>query len=231
MPSRYEFSFDRQLARRYVLAMLAYKFLRHDQRGVHTGWRWPVGEWVESAEVDPCRSGIHACEVDDVAWWLADELWVIELEGTVARARHKVVARRGRLVHVLDAYRPAVRELGEVSAQRTRDRAIEGLRTHHASDVGRQLASASSLGELRAVGTTVTAQFDDTDPAVSLAMLSIDAAVYAVEGEPSEAPFIASCAAGVAATMVNPARSHYEDAFGAERQWQSHWLAERLALR
>ena len=45
--------------------MIAYKFLRPDGTGVFTGFSWPLpnggpGRWVE-ANVEPCRSGIHAC--------------------------------------------------------------------------------------------------------------------------------------------------------------------------
>lgn len=210
--------------------MLAYKFLRHDRRGIHTGWRWPVDEWVESAAVEPCRSGIHACEVGDVAWWLGDELWVIELEGPTRRARHKIAAQRGRLDHRLDAYPDAVRQLGEVGAQRTHALAMEVLRTREAGEIGAQLESVRTLADVRALGSVLTDQAEKADPAESLAMLTIDAAVYAVEGEPPEAPFIACCAAGVAATVIDPGRAAYDEAFAAERQWQSDWLAGRLAL-
>jgi hypothetical protein len=211
--------------------VLAYKFLRHDRRGVHTGWQWPLDEWVDSADVDPCRVGIHACEADDVAWWLADELWLIELDGSVTRARHKVVARRGRLVRTLDEYPAAVRELGRLATQRTRNRAIEALGTHHRSEIARQLSSVASLADWRALGTLLADQLDDSDPVMSLALLSIDTAIYAADGEPPEAPFIACCAAGVEGTLVDSTRAAYEEAFGAERRWQADWLARRLALR
>ena len=40
----------------------------------------------------------------DLSWWLAAQLWEIELDGDVVEARHKVVARRGRLIRRLDEY-------------------------------------------------------------------------------------------------------------------------------
>ena len=35
--------------------MIAYKFLRPGGVAPYTGFRWPVGEWVDAAGVDPCR--------------------------------------------------------------------------------------------------------------------------------------------------------------------------------
>ena len=43
-------------------------------------------------------------------------MWEIELDGDIVEARHKVVARRGRLVRRIDEYAAAVRALGELNA-------------------------------------------------------------------------------------------------------------------
>jgi len=45
-----------------------------------------------------CAEGIHACDTGDLAYWLSEELWVIDLEEPVVRGEHKVAAARGRLV-------------------------------------------------------------------------------------------------------------------------------------
>jgi hypothetical protein len=88
--------------------VIAYKFLRADGTSVFTGFRWPLpdggpGEWV-SAEVEPCRSGIHACRVADLPYWVGRTLYEVELAGYVVADDTKVVASRGRLRRRVDAW-------------------------------------------------------------------------------------------------------------------------------
>ncbi len=82
--------------------MIAYKCLRAGGTSAFTAFRWPLpdagpGPWVQ-AEIDPCRSGIHACRLEDLPYWVGRELYVIELDGEVVAEPTKVVATRGRLV-------------------------------------------------------------------------------------------------------------------------------------
>ena len=86
--------------------MTAYKFLAEDGTGRFSRFAWPLpggllrrrpGDWVE-AEIDPCRSGVHACRVMDLPYWLAPALYEIELDGEVRSEPIKVIAPRGRLV-------------------------------------------------------------------------------------------------------------------------------------
>ena len=78
--------------------MTAYKVLAPGRLSPFTRFAWPEGEWIEAEAVEPCRSGIHACRVRDLPYWLGPELWEVELEGDVSEQARKVVARRGRLV-------------------------------------------------------------------------------------------------------------------------------------
>ena len=94
--------------------MRAFKFLTADGSGVFSGFAWPLpdgapGAWVES-EVDPCRSGIHACRPSDLPYWLADALYVIELDGPLDEQAVKVVAPRGRLIRRVESWDEAMRE-------------------------------------------------------------------------------------------------------------------------
>ena len=94
--------------------MIAYKFLRGDGTGMFTHYPWPMpdggpGEWVE-APVVPCRSGIHACRIDDLPLWLGRELYEVELAGDIVEERTKVVASRARLVRRIDAWDDAARD-------------------------------------------------------------------------------------------------------------------------
>ena len=82
--------------------MIAHKFLRADGGSVFTSFRWPMpgggpGAWV-SADVLPCRSGIHACRPKDLPLWVGRALYEIELEGEIVEDRTKVVAARGRIL-------------------------------------------------------------------------------------------------------------------------------------
>jgi hypothetical protein len=112
--------------------VIAYKCLRANGTSVFTAFRWPLpdagpGPWVE-AEIDPCRSGIHACRLADLPYWVGRELYEIELEGEIVTEPTKVVAPRGRLVRRVDAWE---RELHDAYTRACADRAHElaaGLR-------------------------------------------------------------------------------------------------------
>lgn len=94
--------------------MTAYKFLADDGSAVFSRFGWPLpnggpGEWVEG-EVDPCRSGVHACRLVDLPFWIAPALYEMELDGDVLVHSLKVVAPRGRLVRRIDAWNDQTRE-------------------------------------------------------------------------------------------------------------------------
>lgn len=91
--------------------MKTYKFLTRDGLGVFSGFAWPLpgrapGDWV-AADVELCRSGIHACRTADLPYWLAPSLYEIELEGEVTSHPTKVVAPRGRLIRRVDGWNEA----------------------------------------------------------------------------------------------------------------------------
>jgi len=93
--------------------VIAYKFLDRRGRGVFSGFAWtdqPAGTWVEAPEVVACRAGVHAARPGDLAWWINEELWEVELGGAVVDAGTKLVAPRGRLRRRVDELGP--REIG-----------------------------------------------------------------------------------------------------------------------
>jgi hypothetical protein len=101
----------------------AYKFLDHGGVAPFTGFRWPVGEWVDGGRVDPCRSGIHACRVGDLPVWMGKELWEVELDGEIVERERQVIAQRGRLVRRVDGWTDELLDgFGELCARRTRTR-------------------------------------------------------------------------------------------------------------
>jgi hypothetical protein len=95
--------------------VIAYKFLRPEGVGVFTGFGWPLpgdggpGEWVE-APIEQCGSGIHACRLRDLPYWVTRALYEIELAGEVVEGRKKVVATRGRLVRRIEAWDDEARD-------------------------------------------------------------------------------------------------------------------------
>lgn len=104
--------------------MIAYKFLGSDCTGRFSGFAWPLpdggspGEWVE-APPSRCASGVHACRVRDLPFWVDATLWRIELAGPLEEASRKVVAGRGRLLERIDAWdTAAMKGFGLACAER-----------------------------------------------------------------------------------------------------------------
>jgi hypothetical protein len=206
--------------------VLAYKFLDAAGRAPFTGAEWTPDRWVEETAAIPCRQGVHACRAADVSHWLAADMWEVELDGDVVPGRHKLVASRGRLVRRVAGYDDAVRELAAVGAWRSRDRAVDALRTEGATALAHRLTAAVTLEQLAALG----AEVDDTTFAGGAAALAADAAHFAMHGHPAQSPFVAACSAGHAQAGPGGGQQAYDAGYAAERAHQSAWLAERLGL-
>jgi hypothetical protein len=220
-----------------IPAVLAWKFLDAGHTTVFSGYHWPLptatgpGPWVEaSAPIEACRSGIYACRVDDLPYWLSDDLFEIELTGDIVELDRKVVGERGRLVRRLDAWSAGVaRELAERAGWRARVLAVGVLRDRGLTAAVDRLESCSTLAELEALAPEVAESVDD--PFVATAVgLAGDGAHYGLVGEPEQAPFVAACAAGHVASGGGGDDAAYRQGFDEERAAQAGWLAERLGL-
>ena len=106
----------------------AYKVLI-DGRSGFTGWRWPLptgdepGEWVSATgPLELCVNGVHACTVEQLAQWIGEELWTIELGGEILEAEAALVAARGRLLGRVAAWDQAAREEVRTSVRPARER-------------------------------------------------------------------------------------------------------------
>ena len=124
--------------------MIAYKFLRSGRVGPFSAFPWPEpGVWVHAArDLAACRRGIHACRPSDLPWWLADELWEVELDGQVQADEHKIIAPAGRLRSRIEAWTPAcAQEYADACAWRAQERAVEALTRAGHRHEARQLAS------------------------------------------------------------------------------------------
>ena len=211
----------------------AWKFLDERSRGIFSGFSWPKpplnispGPWVESGDVIPCSEGVHACSVEHLAWWMSAQLWEIELVGPVIESGPKLVAKRGRLIRLVDEWPELGPELAEWAVWRVRSHAVEVLNTAGATDAGAELAAAATFGDLLLSATKI-----DCDSA-SAAGVAIEQVTDSVEdaSNPFFACWDAARAAGHAASAVNRSINSYKGAFALERALQSEWIATRLGL-
>jgi hypothetical protein len=201
--------------------MIAYKFLRPGRTGPFSGFQWPEpGEWVRP-DPDPvtCRRGIHACRINDLPWWLADELWEIELDGRVQMNQHKIIAPAGRLCSQVERWTPAcAQEYADACAWRAHERAIQALtRTGH-DNAAETLAACGTLDNVLTLARQLAEAIPDTRINLTIAG---DGAFRALTGAPPTSAYIAAHAA---------MRVDGTEGYSAERAWQSRWLAERLGL-
>jgi hypothetical protein len=201
---------------------VAYKFLRAGRIGPFSSFTWPEpGVWVRAgAATDPCRRGVHACRTRDLPWWLADELWEIELDGEVRIDEHKIIAAAGRLRSQIDAWTPAcAQEYADACAWRARERAVQALMHAGHRPVAHELATCATLDDVLAVARQLADDIPETRINLTIAG---DGAFRALTGAPPTSAYIAAHAA---------MRLDGAAGYAAERAWQSHWLAERLGLR
>ncbi len=89
--------------------MIAWKFLRKGAISPITRFAWPrsplPGPFVDAhAPIAACRAGFHACRPRDLAYWVCDELWEIELEGDIVDVADGIVGQRARLLRCLDEW-------------------------------------------------------------------------------------------------------------------------------
>jgi hypothetical protein len=167
-----------------------------------------------------CRRGIHACRIEDLPWWLADELWEIELDGRVRVDQHKIFAPAGRLRSQIEGWTPAcAQEYADACAWRAQERAVQALaRAGHPGPAG-ELAACRTLDDVLLLARDLAETIPDTKISLTIAG---DGAFRALTGAPPTAAYIAAHAA---MRLDGPA------GYAGERAWQSRWLAERLRLR
>jgi hypothetical protein len=184
-----------------------------------------------------CVAGVHACDAEHVAHWLAPELWVIELAGEISASAEKLVASRGRLVRRVEGWdREKARAFAAACIGRARDITCEVLRRTGEGSFADQLAAcpdAESIGALAAAwgaaaapqnlgstlgGSARASRAAPPNPPAALAMGYLADAVLYAPIDPSASMF---CSAHTGLT---------EEGFARERAWQSRWLAEDLAL-
>jgi|SRR6185312_4717119 len=91
---------------------VAYKFLTRDATGPFSGSAWPLptgaepGAWIhaDAGALELCGRGAHVCRPADLAYWLHDDLWEVEVDGDQITGIDCLIVRRARLVRRLDGW-------------------------------------------------------------------------------------------------------------------------------
>jgi hypothetical protein len=119
--------------------MILRKFLAAQGRGPFSGHSWPLpmsdtpGKWVVvEGALAPCARGVHVCRAVDLAHWIHDELWEVEVEGEAIEGVDCLIVPRARLVRRMDSWTEGSRRFAQACVD------------HAASAVG-PLATASLL--------------------------------------------------------------------------------------
>ena len=209
----------------------AYKFLRagavapFGRTAAGAAFSWPTNAWVGGDGVPAriCVTGVHACTVGQLPYWLNDELWVVELAGDLRSNARKLVASLGRLVAQVPGWSEQTRRtFGAACGERVRAHAVAALRRAGYEREANEVADAPSDG-LRAVVKRIDPR---RAPGAYAALTYASDACEFVDRSASVA-YIAAVAAAHAADM---ARASALDAESFERRWQADWLRRELGL-
>lgn len=234
--------------------MSAYKFLASGAVGLFSRHKWPTpagdvpGEWVRvEGELRPCLNGIHACSASRLVEWLDEELWEIELDGSVLEDDGELMAPAARLLRRIEGWNEGC---ARAFVSHCLDSTI-GLAAESLAKAGRerdaQELSASRWGPDTERSVLELARSFEDDPASPMLFLADvtrlerggrpelrDAAPAADAGGPT--PFALAANLGyvcahIAAQLADQASAgSYEGRFLGERLHQSRWLADRLLL-
>jgi len=227
----------------------AWKFTAAGAVAPFTSARWPApaadgpGDWVQTAGVDPCRTGVHACDAADLVWWVAPELWEVELDGDVTRHGRKLVAARGRLLAAVEGWSPPLAaEWAQACVDRARARAVSALRAAGHDETAGRLEAAEGPAEIITAASEVAPSMTEFAPgfephAAELVARVRDGSHYASlahehapEGLYREGGL---CDASIATYIARSAavqEAGSRAAAAEEAAWQSAWLVERLGL-
>ena len=204
-------------------AMRAWKFLVTGRIAPFGGHTWPAprsgapGEWLRF----PGRE-IFACRLEDLPWWIAPELWEVELEAPIRALETQVAAPAGRLIRQVSAWdATALRAYGVACAERARDLAAEALTRDGRLEEAQALGRARSMLELCRIARGLAGDAR-TRLSANLAGYVAESSMRASEGAAAAAANIGANAAVMA--LGDPA------VFARERAWQAQWIAERAGI-
>jgi hypothetical protein len=178
-----------------------YKFLLRGSIAPFSRHVWRIGEWVKTeGELDACTNGVHLCRQADLPYWLADELWEVDVAGDRIEHAQKVVVRRARLRARVDGWpTPLGRSFARDCAWRVRDLAVDELRRAAEPDAD-ALAGCRSLRALGEVSAAASRKRRPDRPAIVAEFLGYaqDAADFAAKPDAVAARYVSYVAAHAA---------------------------------
>jgi hypothetical protein len=191
--------------------MIAWKFLAPGGVAPFTGVQWSARKWLEARSLS--GAGVHACALEDLPYWFDDELWRVELAGSIARGERQIVADRGRLLARVEGWPSAAAEFTRACVERTRTRAVDALRAAGRAEEAATLQRELDLDRLQKA-------------AFALAEGGSLASGYLFDTiRRQQYPGLCAYAAANAAAVEGGAREH-----DRERAAQAAWLSDRLGL-
>jgi hypothetical protein len=200
-----------------------------------TEFAWPTpaaeapGSWVE-AGVDAPHDAVRGFPVEQLPWWLDDELWQLELAGEQTAELRRTRATRGRLIRRVETWTPEVAtSLVEVCAQRLQEAAVGALVREGRREEADTLVAAGDLERLEQTGNLVGQA--GASEGGRLASFAADVVLYARDaGRPAAGAAVAAYIAAHALAGGDKTVRTYAARFEVERGWQAEWLRGRLRL-
>jgi hypothetical protein len=189
--------------------MFAWKFFAPGAVAPFTAVRWPEPDkWIEGAD-----EGVHGCSLEDLPYWIDQELWAVELDGDVARRQRQLIGARGRLVVRIEGWPEEQPDFTAGCVERTR------------RSVGAALAAAG----LRDDADRFEAVRDsdrERETALAIAAAGPEYVGY-VADVIRRRPYPGTCAYMAAnAAMILGGKAAHDD----ERAAQAGWFRDRLKL-
>ncbi len=206
---------------------------------------WEPGEWAESrhvarrrtpltpAQVDACRPAVYACRPDQLARWVADRAWYIEMDGAV-EGTEKVGARRGRLLRPVNGWTNTIlRQWAcECADRAVRIHAPAALRAAGLTEHADRLAALAPITD-RETAIAAWGAADDAyyvagrESAAAADAVTARAAYDALSAAARAAARAAANAADNAADNAALAAEAAAEAAAADAEWA--WQSQRLA--
>lgn len=81
-----------------------FKFLGRGAAGPFSGQPWTTDWRSIKGALALARNGFHVCREGDLAFWIHDELWEVEIAGATLESTDCLVAERARLVRRVTAW-------------------------------------------------------------------------------------------------------------------------------
>ncbi len=211
--------------------MTGYLFLGRGGVGLFDGRRWPLPDGAPAAWVTGRVDGadaVRAYRPAELAYWIDDDLWVVEIDGQTQVGQRMIRAGRGRLVSRVEGWDAgAAVALADASADRAREVAVSVLRREGHDAQAAALAAVNEPADLERAARAVAGEVPR--PASDIAAYLADTLLYARESPtPGAAAAVASYISARAAGCARP--DDYARTFAGERAWQSAWICERAGI-